>query len=644
MTVKKAFLGLILVTILVLVGTIFNPPKSLPVPFEDSLTLRPGHIPPGEGVTLYSTEGPFGIDPIEATATGIDGGIYVGTFGGGLFKSYDQGKSWRPINRGLRDKFISTLFVLKDGKIFAGTIRAGLFMSENHGESWISVNKGLEKTDVTTLAILPAGDLLAGTGKGVYRSKNQGQSWEAFNTGLDHTQIKSIAIDKDQNLYVGTQGIGVFKREAQGEKWYSIVNGFAFKGLEERVIRTLLFDQNEVLFAGTMAAGIFRSADRGATWQHVNTGLENYSIRGLATDNNGILYAGTGLGVYYSKNGGEDWQALQDGMNDLQTHSFSVSPSGTLFVGASDSLYSGKIGSDWQALHDTLIISAMTTLSYGENQITIGTAGKGTYINYQDEHWMSHNMGLVNLSIHALTRSHTYIFALSEAGVYRRQIGRHQWNALQTAPTAEGKAIAADTQSHVYLGLADGLYHSLDHGDTWQKIEALGSEAIHSIVVSDTSVYAANAHHIWAKTSEGPWEKMLSREEGTFRLMLWRPQKGLLALSDQQLWQEDLTGTWQRFKSDGPSGTKILSLASDPHNNDVLYAGTKQGLYWSDNDGSSWQQAKDEQGIVFEAQVNQVITTNSKALWIATEKKGIFLGISKPAERSAVEQWLDIFS
>ncbi len=644
MTIKKAFLGLIFVAISVVVWTIFNPSIIPPAPFEQSLTLRPGHLPPEKELTLYSTGGPFGVDAIETTATGIDGGIYVGTFGGGLFKSDDQGNSWRPINRGLRDKFISTLFVLEDGKVFAGTIRAGLFMSEDQGNSWISVNKGLEKTDVTTLAILSSGDLLAGTGKGVYRSKNQGQSWEAFNTGLEHTQIKSIAIDKDQNLYVGTQGIGVFKREAQGEAWFSIVNGFAFKGLEERVIRTLLFNQNEVLFAGTMAAGIFRSADHGATWQHVNAGLGNYSIRGLATDNNGVLYAGTGLGVYYSNNEGENWEILQNGMDDVQTHSFSVSPTGTLFVGASDSLYSGKIGSDWKALHDTLVVSPMSALSYGEDQITIGTEGKGTYINYQDEHWMSHNMGLVNLSIRALARSKTYIFALSDAGLYRRQIGRHQWAALTAAPTTEGTAIAADTQTQVYLGRSDGLYHSPDHGDTWQKIEALGSEAIHSIVVSDTSVYAASAHQIWSKTSEGPWEKILSKEEGTFRLMLWRPQKGLLALSDQQLWQQDLTGTWEKFKGKKLSETRILSLATDPHNNDLLYAGTKQGLYWSDDDGSSWQQAKETQGRVFEGQVNQVITTHSKALWIATEKKGIFLGISKPAQRTPFERWLDIFS
>lgn len=644
MTIKRALFGLILVATLVGIGSIFNQPRSLTAPFAQSLRLRSDYQPPGEGLTLYATGGPFGVDVIEATATGIDGSIYVGTFGGGLFKSADQGKHWQPINRGLRDKFISALFVLKDGKLFAATIRAGLFMSEDHGATWVSINKGLEKTDVTTITALASGTLLAGTGKGVYMSQNQGQSWQPFNTDLDHIQVKSIAVDKDENLYAATQGMGIFKREPHGDRWYSIVNGFAFKGLEERVVRTLVFSKNDVLFAGTMAAGVFRSADQGLTWQHANTGLENLSIRGLAFDGDGVLYAGTGLGVYYSKDEGLQWQALKNGMDDLQVHSFSVSPSGELYVGASDSLYFGKINTDWHPLHDTLMVSPMLALSYGENQITVGTDGKGTYINYQDENWMSHNMGLVNLSIRALARSKVYLFALTDAGLYRRQLGRHQWYALDTAQTFKGTSVAADTQDHVYLGLSNGLYHSSDHGDTWKKIEALGSETIQSIVVSDTTVYAASAHEIWSKTSEGPWTKILTKEEGTFRLMLWRAQKGLLALSDQELWQQDLTGTWQRFQGGGPKGVRILSLATDPHKNDILYVGTNQGLYWSDNNAASWQRAKNSRGTVFEGQVNQVLSTDSIALWVATEADGVFLGISKPAERNTFEKWLDIFS
>lgn len=644
MTIKKALLGLILVTLLVAIGTYFNRPKGLAVPFAQSMRLRPDYRPPGEGLTLYATGGPFGVDVIEATATGIDGSIYVGTFGGGLFKSEDEGKHWRPANRGLRDKFISTLLVLKDGKLFAGTIRAGLFMSEDHGANWVSVNKGLEKTDVTTITALSSGALLAGTGKGVYISRNQGQLWEPFNAGLEHIQIKSIVLDKDENIYVGTQGMGIFKREPESTKWFSIANGFAFKGLEERVVRTLVFGRNDVLFAGTMSAGIFRSEDRGSTWQHANIGLDNLSIRGLASDSEGVLYAGTGRGVYYSENEGEHWQSLENGMGDLQTHSFSVSPSGGLYVGASDSLYFGKINTDWQPLHDTLMISPILSLAYAKNQITVGTEGKGTYVDYNDENWMSHNMGLVNLTIRALTQDSLFLYALTDAGIYRRQMGRHQWHALNAAPTSDGIAVAVDATDQLYLGMSDGLYRSGDHGDTWVNISDLGAKPITSITASDTGVFVSSTHEIWSKTLEDPWKKILSKDDGTFNQILWRPKKGLLVLSAQQLWQQDLTGTWQTFKAGERIAAKILSLAVDPHNSEILYIGTDQGLYWSDDNAASWHRAADSEGRIFEGQVNQVLTTDSTAIWLATETDGVFLGISKPAARTLIEQWSDAFS
>ncbi len=641
MTVKKAFAGLILVAIFVGVGTLFNQPKGLSVPFAQSMRLQPDYRPPGEGLTLYATGGPFGFDVIEATATGTDGSIFVGTFGGGLFKSEDQGKHWRPVNRGLHDKFISTLFVLENGKVFAGTIRAGLFMSEDQGENWISVNKGLEKTDVTTLTVLTSGALLAGTGKGVYISHNQGQLWEPFNTGLEHTQIKSIAIDKDENLYAGTQGLGIFKREPRGERWFSIVNGFAFKGLEERSVRTLLFNRDEVLFAGTMAAGVFRSADRGSTWQHANVGLENLSIRGLAYDNDGVLYVGTGIGVYYSKNQGETWQALNNGMSDVQIHSFSASPSGAVYIGVSDGLYFGKINTAWQPLHESLMISPILSLSYGENQITVGTDGKGTYINYQDKHWMSDNLGLVNLTIRALVRDNAFLYAMTEAGIYRRQLGRHQWSRLNKAPASAGQAMTVDVNKRLYLGMPDGLYHSSDHGDTWSKISEIGADPVTAFAVAGETVFAATAHQIWSKTPEGPWEKILTKEEGIFHQMLWQPEKGLLALSNQALWQRDLAGTWKSFDTEGLKGARILSLAVDPHNSDLLYIGTDQGLYWSADNAITWQRAQDSRGETFEGRVNQVLTTDTSALWLATEADGVFLGISKPAERTLIEKWTD---
>ncbi len=641
MSVKKAFIALIVVAIFVGVGTFFNQPREQPFPFSGALEVLPDYQTPGEGVTLYPTGGPFGFDVIETIATGKDGAIYVGTFGGGLFKSKDKGESWRPTNRGLHDKFISTLFFLEDGKLFVGTIRAGLFMSEDQGEHWVSVNTGLENTDVKTLIVLPSGDLLAGTGKGVYISRDKGALWKPFNTGLDHTQVRSLVSTKDQTLYAGTQGIGIFKRDPNGKEWYSIVNGFAYRGLEERVVRTLLLVRDEVLFAGTMTAGIFRSADGGETWQSASAGINNLSIRTLDMDGAGILYAGTGEGVYFSDNEGKRWTLLSEGMENVQVHSLNALRSGDLYVGSSSGLYFGTIKTAWQSLHDQLLISPVLSLVYEQDRITVGTEGKGTYVN-QDDNWMSDNLGLVNLTIRAMARGKVFLYALSNDGVYRRQLGRHQWKLLND-PLESGEAfsVVVDHADRVYLGLSNGLFVSEDHGENWARVPALASEVIRSFSVSGTQLFAASNNQIWTKSDETPWEKLMTKEGSPFQLILWRPQKGLLAVSDQKVWERDLQGIWRELKGAIPEGIQILSIATDPHNSEILYLGTDQGLFWSRDNGNSWAHAHFYQGGPFKGKIHQVLPTDSSAIWLATDADGVFLGISKAARRNVLDKSID---
>ncbi|MFQ5588894.1 MAG: hypothetical protein ACE5F7_08635 [Nitrospiria bacterium] len=639
MTVKKALTGLILVSVFVGVGAFFNQPQERPFPFSRPLEFLPDYRPPGEGVTLYPTGGPFGFDVIETITTGKDGAIYVGTFGGGLFKSRDQGGSWRPINRGLRDKFISTLFFLDDGRLFAGTIRAGLFMSEDQGEHWVSANKGLERTDVTTIIALPSGDLLAGTGKGVYLSRDGGTVWKAFNTGLDHTQIQSLAAAADQTLYAGTQGLGIFKRDPNGKEWYSIASGFAFKGLEERVVRALVLGRNEMLFAGTMAAGIFRSADGGRTWENANAGLNNLSIRTLKMDGAGMLYAGTGEGVYYSDNDGVNWMPLFQGMENIQIHSMEAHPSGDLYVGSSSGLYFGTISKPWRSLHDQLLISPILSLSYAKDRITAGTEGKGTYVN-QDDNWMSDNLGLVNLTIRALSRGKVFVYAITNDGVYRRQVGRHQWGLVNDPSKGEAMSVAVDDLDHVYLGMSDGLYFSEDYGENWARVSAVDAQNIEALSASGQRLFAASQNQIWTKAPEGAWEKVITKEGSPFQLILWRPNKGLLAVSDQKIWERDLQGVWRELKGDLPSGVEILSIAVDPHNSNILYLGTAQGLLWSKDNGKTWQPANLYDGAAFKGKIHQVLPTDSSAVWLATDADGVVLGISKDARRNFLDKSL----
>ena len=121
------------------------------------------------------TNGPQGGDGI-ALATNPSGQVFVGTQGGGVFRSTDNGEMWTGVNNGLTATNVRALAINSAGGIFAGTF-GGVFRSTDKGDSWIPVNNGLEFPSVISLAINANGDIFAGTFEGgglsLYRQRRQ---------------------------------------------------------------------------------------------------------------------------------------------------------------------------------------------------------------------------------------------------------------------------------------------------------------------------------------------------------------------------------------------------------------------------------------------------------------------------------------
>src|SRR5215472_7332761 len=70
------------------------------------------------------TNGPQGGDGI-ALATNASGDIFVGTQGGGIFRSTESGETWTEVNNGLTDTNVRALAINSAGDIFAGTWSGG---------------------------------------------------------------------------------------------------------------------------------------------------------------------------------------------------------------------------------------------------------------------------------------------------------------------------------------------------------------------------------------------------------------------------------------------------------------------------------------------------------------------------------------
>ena len=97
------------------------------------------------------TNGPQGGDGI-ALATSPNGQIFVGTQGGGVFRSMDDGGTWTGVSNGMTDTNVRALAINSASHIFAGTF-SGVFRSTDNGDSWIPVNSGLEFALVMSLAV-----------------------------------------------------------------------------------------------------------------------------------------------------------------------------------------------------------------------------------------------------------------------------------------------------------------------------------------------------------------------------------------------------------------------------------------------------------------------------------------------------------
>ena len=175
----------------------------------------------------------------------------------GSFRSDDSGKTWNPINRGLRSSGIpdpdaevghcvhhiamhpsrpNTLFMQKHWDVMR---------SDDAGDSWREVSGDLptdfgfaidvhahEPETIYVVPITSDSDHFVMDGKlRVYRSRNGGNEWEALTKGLPQEDCyvnvlrDAMAVDSAEScgIYFGTTGGQVYASADSGDSWNSIV-------------------------------------------------------------------------------------------------------------------------------------------------------------------------------------------------------------------------------------------------------------------------------------------------------------------------------------------------------------------------------------------------------------------------------------
>ena len=532
--------------------------------------------------------------------------LFVGTWGGGIFRSANLGANWIYANGGPSTAFIYSM-AARGNYVFAGTYHEGVFRSSDEGVTWSSANTGLGPYDIMGFAF-DGVNMFVSTqnGGGVFRSTDNGDSWIAANNGLPQTSFFGAAAGGG-HVFVGSS-YGVYCSSDGGTSWSgSSGPGSAFAVL---VVGTKVF-------AGTHA-GIYRSTDYGESWTNSNNGMpdSNHNVRLLASSGTRI-FAGTQRGMYSSTDLGENWSPLGGDMSGLSVGGLvaysdsSTTGARNLLAGTNSGVYlSSDSGSTWHQSNVGLIATSVQTLTAsspeaGNEFLFAGTAGNGVFLSTDlGISWIPINIGITSSYIEALAASprgasEARVFAGTLGGVFRYDYGTRIWIPMNSGLTDHNIWTLVYDGENLFAGTAGGVFFSSDHGSNWiRRSNGLVTSSITTMAMGATYVYAANDGTFFRSTNNGvAWSWVGGFRTWSITSMKTVPRDGggatsdlLASTSGHGVFRSADNGTIWTAMNDGLTDLNANSLfvRDDESDSTTLFVGTATGILRLANSGSNW--------------------------------------------------------
>jgi photosystem II stability/assembly factor-like uncharacterized protein len=262
-----------------------------------------------------------------------------------------------------------------------------------------------------------------------------------------------------------------------------------------------------------------------------------------------------------------------------------------------ESLTPSKGLDEAESLHSAAVLSL--AVSADGQQLYAGTAGGGVFASLDGGRtWANSYSGQFVPNLALNPTNPTQAVASLRNQLVRTQDGGKSWQTLPLA-WAGDEIVSLLWLADGALGAGTGqgrLYYSRDGGDSWVE----GGAGLPSGGVLDLAMAAGSPPlHLWAATWTGvyssndggqTWRNMAPALGSPYAFTILSADQGLLLGTRAGLfrWQPDSRG-WIAVEGNFPAGG-ITSLANDPQNSQVLYAGTSSsGLYSSQDGGADWQ-------------------------------------------------------
>jgi photosystem II stability/assembly factor-like uncharacterized protein len=284
-------------------------------------------------------------------APGSSTTLYAGTYGGGIYKTTNRGRTWRlekiaaagtgwAVKLAVSPQRPRALYAVEQG--------LGLYKSSDAGVHWSRVQTTFPSKGVQTIAIDPEHPntlYVAACGgscsaPAFQKTDDDGASWRPI-TGIPWA-VQSLAIDAQHpsTLFAGTRRGDIFRSSDGGHSWRRVAFPPTLPKSHQYAVVTIAIDprNSDDVYAGRSTGGILRSRDGGNTWIKANTGLTGWTDRRVNTvaidpHDPQVLFASTKGGVFRSSDGGESWQPYARSGGGVTA--FAIDPGGTVYAATS---------------------------------------------------------------------------------------------------------------------------------------------------------------------------------------------------------------------------------------------------------------------------------------------------------------------
>jgi photosystem II stability/assembly factor-like uncharacterized protein len=642
--------------------------------------------------------GPFRGGRVNAV-TGVPGQpntFYFGSVGGGVWKSENSGRTWTPVFDSQPIGSIGAIGVAPSNPnvVYVGTGEAdmrsqvsfgnGMYKSTDAGKTWTHI--GLDNTrqigrvlvdpkNPNVVFVAALGHVYgANPDRGVYRSRDGGATWERVLFKNDNVGAIDLAFDPQNSKIVYATlwktrrppwsiyppsygpGSGIFKSMDGGTTWQPLTNGIPTEKLGHIGIAVAPSNHNRVYaIVDAKDGGLYRSDDAGASWTKVS-GDKRIWERGwyfckVVTDpkNPDIVYV-SDTSVYRSTDAGKTWTAIKGAPGGDDYHQLWINPDDPkrMILGSDQGAIVTEDGaltwSSWynQSTAELYHVAADNRFPYWvtaaqQDSGAVGVPTRSNHAEISNHDWSPVCAGGESdytapdpfhpeiLYGGRVTRCNVITNATKNVSPERGLPvpARHTW----TLPLVFSQA-----DPHLLFFSDQFLFKTSNGGENWSQIspdltredpgvppnldEAAAADAPEGKrrgVIYTIAPSPLRAAQIWIGTDDGyiqltrddgktwqnvtppeltPWSKVVMVDASHFDVNEAYAAVDRHRLEDNEPYiyrTRDGGKSWQKITSGLPAGVYMQTVKEDPRRRGLLFAGTELAVFVSFDDGDHWQ-------------------------------------------------------